>query len=408
MMLAYCSDAKVAVQNVQKLGDATMTLSPEFKLDGNESSMKNPLLKLEWGFIGEPLIPGLPDDVALNCLLRLPVEQHTTCRAVCRQWYQLLGSKEKFFTCRKELGFRDPWLFVLAYHKFTKKIEWQVLDLKDFSWHSISAMPCKENIYHHGFRCVSIPEENTLFVCGAVIADANSPLHVVMKYEVEKNRWTVMKKMITARSFFGCGVIDGIIYVAGGNSSDLFELNSAEVMDPRKETWHFIANMKTNMASYDTAVLNRKLLVTEGWFWPFYEVPKGQIYDPRTNNWESMPAGLREGWTGPSVVVYGHLFVIPEHERIKLKVYEEDTDCWKAVEGPPLPEQICKPFSVNCFDCRIYVVGRDFHTAVGHILGPNPGMNSATTCRFSVQWQVVYAPKALSNLIPSNAQVLFA
>ncbi|KAL1829576.1 hypothetical protein DCAR_0208916 [Daucus carota subsp. sativus] len=396
------------VAAVHKLGDLKMALSPEFRLDGNKSLIQIPLLTSEWCSESEPLIPGLPDDVALNCLLRLPVEQHTTCRAVCRQWYRLLGSRERFFTCRKELGFRDPWLYVLAYHKFTKKIEWQVFDLKDFSWHSISPMPCKENIYHHGFGCVSIPEESTLFVCGAVISDATSPLHVVMKYEVQKNRWTVMKKMITARSFFGCEVIDGMIYVAGGNSSDLFELNSAEVMDTRKEIWRCIANMKTNMAAYDTAVLNGKLLVTEGWSWPFYEVPKGQVYDPRTDNWESMPAGLREGWTGSSVVVYGHLFVIPEHERIRLKVYEEDTDCWKAVAGPPLPEQICKPFSVNCFDCRIYVVGRDFHIAVGHILGMDAGTNSVTSSSFSVQWQVVYAPTAFSNWIPSNAQVLFA
>ncbi|KAJ0837320.1 putative kelch-type beta propeller [Helianthus annuus] len=112
-----------------------------------------------------------------------------------------------------------------------------------------------------------------------------------MKFNAQKNYWTVMKKMITARSFFASGVINGKIYVA--------------------------------------AVLDGKLLVTKGWFWPFYVVPRGQIYDPKTDHWENMPDGLREGWTGSSAVIYGHLFVVTEHERTKLKVYDPNNDSWR-------------------------------------------------------------------------------
>ncbi|KAA8531836.1 hypothetical protein F0562_006447 [Nyssa sinensis] len=169
-------------------------------------------------------------------------------------------------------------------------------------------------IQHSGNSILQIPTgkfllrqlfHGALFVCGCVIFDVDCPLNLVLKYEMTKNCWTVMKKMITARSFFASGVIEGMIYVAGGNNTDLFELNSAEVLDPDKGIWQPIANMGTRMASYDAAVLNRKLLITEGWFWPFYFVPRGQIYDPKTDNWEGMAAGLREGWIGSSVVVYG-------------------------------------------------------------------------------------------------------
>ncbi|KAM7525003.1 hypothetical protein LguiA_014905 [Lonicera macranthoides] len=389
---------------VHKLGDSQMTLSPKFRLAGTQSSVLDPYLELELSLSGEPLIPGLPDDIALSCLLRLPIESHSSCRTVCKRWYQLLGSKERFFTRRKEFGFHDPWLFVFAFHKCTGKIQWHVLNLTHFSWHTIPSMPCKEKVCPLGFRVVSLPNNGTLFVCGGVVSDVDCPLNLVLKYEIQKNRWTVMKKMMTPRSFFASGVIDGMIYVAGGNSTDLFELNSAEVMDPVNGIWHPIANMGTNMASYDAQVLNGKLLVTEGWFWPFYVVPRGQIYDPMTNNWENMAPGLREGWTGSSVVIFGRLFVVSEHERIKLKVYDTSTDSWELVEGPALPEQICKPFSVNFCDCRIYVVGRNLHVAVGLV--------SKLNCReqnsgFSVKWRVVDAPENFSNLTPSSAQVLF-
>ncbi|XP_059665597.1 F-box/kelch-repeat protein At1g30090-like [Cornus florida] len=393
---------------VHKLGDSQMTLSPKFRFSSIKTSLSDPSLELELSLRGEPLIPGLPDDIALNCLLRIPVESHAASRAVCRRWYLLLGNKERFFTRRKELGFHAPWLHVFAFHKCTGKIQWQVLDLIHFSWHTIPAMPCKERACPHGFRCVSIAHEGTLFVCGGVVSDVDCPLNVVLKYEMWRNRWTAMKNMITARSFFASGVIDGMIYVAGGNSTDLFELNSAEVLDPGKGIWQPVASMGTNMASYDAAVLDGKLFVTEGWFWPFYVVPRGQIYDPRTDNWETMAAGLREGWTGSSVVVYGQLFVVTEHERTKLKVYDTHSDSWDTVEGPPLPEQICKPFSVNCCDCRIYVVGRNLHVAVGHIVRLNPENTPDKKWKFSVQWQVVDAPEDFSDLTPSSAQVLFA
>ncbi|PSS29010.1 F-box/kelch-repeat protein [Actinidia chinensis var. chinensis] len=393
---------------VHKLGDSQMTLSPKFRLAAIQSSLLDPTLESKLSHRGDPLIPGLPDDIALNCLLRLPVKSHSACKAVCKRWFLLLSSKERFFTRRRELGFCDPWLFVFAFHKCTRKIQWHVLDLTHFSWHTIPAMPCKDKVCPHGFRCISIPHEGTLFVCGGMVSDVDCPLNLVLKYEMQKNRWTVMRKMNTARSFFASGVIDGMIYVAGGNSTDLFELNSAEVLDPAKGTWYPIASMGTNMASYDAAVLNGKLLVTEGWFWPFYVVPRGQVYDPRTDNWETMASGLREGWTGSSIVLFGQLFVVSEHERTKLKVYDTDTDTWETIEGPHLPEQICKPFTVNCCNSRIFVVGRNLNVAVGDISRLNPASVSQKKWSFSVRWQVVDAPEDFSDLTPSSAQVLFA
>ncbi|KAE8688653.1 F-box/kelch-repeat protein [Hibiscus syriacus] len=366
---------------VLKLGDSQMTLSPKFRLAVVPSSLLNPSSEYESCLQGEPVIPGLPDDVALNCLLRLPVESLAACKAVCKRWHLLLGNKERFFTRRKELGFKDTWLFVLAFHKCTGKIQWQVLDLTHFTWHTIPAMPCKDKVCPHGFGCVSIPHEGALFVCGGMVSDVDCPLDLVLKYEIQKN--------------------------PGGNSGDLFELDSAEVLDPSKGSWDPIASMGTNMASYDSAVLDGKLLVTEGWLWPFFVSPRGQVYDPITNSWESMAVGLREGWTGSSVVVHGHLFVVSELERMKLKVYDPDSDSWDAIDGPPLPEQICKPFAVSSCDNRIYVVGRNLHVSVGYISCPNQ-TGSSEKRRFGVRWHVIDAPERLSDLTPSSAKVLFA
>lgn len=398
---------------VQKLGNTQMTLSPKFRLAVNPSSSSmhpsSSPSEFELSLKLGPLIPGLPDDVALNCLLRLPVDSHPACRSVCRRWRLLLGSKERFFSQRKALGFHDPWLFTFAFHQCTGRIQWQVLDLAGFSWHTIPAMPCRDRACPRGFGLIGNPHEGTLMVCGGMISDMDCPLHLVLKYEAHQNRWTVMSRMLTPRSFFAGGVIDGLVYVAGGFSTDQFELDSAEVLDPVTGNWKPVANMGTNMASYDSAVLNGKLYVTEGWVWPFLFSPRGQVYNPKSNNWEAMSVGMREGWTGFSVVVYGNLFVISEHERMRVKVYDMDSDSWDTVEGSPMPERIRKPFSVNSSGCKIYVVGRGLHVAVGHVERLSCGSSDRKAkLGFSVQWQEIVPPRSFRDLTPSSAQVLFA
>ncbi|PIA41632.1 hypothetical protein AQUCO_02200217v1 [Aquilegia coerulea] len=355
---------------------------------------------------GEQLIPGLPDDISLDCLLRLPVENHPSCRVVCKRWYLLLGTKERFFSRRKMLGFRNPWLFIFTYQKCPGKIQWQVLDLTNMSWHTIPPMPCKEPICPHGFRCVSIPHEGTLFVSGVTLSSMDCPLNLVLKYEIHRNRWSVMNKMSTARSFFAAGFIDGMFYVAGGNCSELFELDSAEVFDPIKGSWNSIASMGVNMASFDAAVLNGKFFVTEGWLWPFLYSPRGQVYNPRSNSWETMSPSLREGWTGMSTVIDGHLFVVSNCEKAKLKVYDVKTDSWDIVAGSPLPDEICKPFSITSGDWRIYVVGQNLHVAIGHLRMLKLRCASEKEWNYLVEWQIVHAPQASCSWSPSSSQVL--
>ncbi|XP_072989023.1 F-box/kelch-repeat protein At1g30090 [Typha latifolia] len=396
---------------VHKLGDSQMKLTPKFRFAMTPSSPPSLLSSESEPIVGLcPLIPGLPDDVALNCLLRLPVETHVTCRLVCRRWHHLLANKECFFMQRRALGFRDPWLFTLAFHRCTGKIQWQVLDLTHFSWHTIPAMPCRDRACPRGFGCIAIPPDGTLLVCGGLVSDMDCPLHLVLKYEIYKNRWTVMSRMLTARSFFASGVINGSVYVAGGYSTNQYELDSAEVLDPIKGNWQPIASMGMNMVCSDSAVLKERLYVTEGCVWPFLSSPRGQVYDPKTDRWETMALGMREGWTGSSVVIYDHLFVISEYNRMKVKVYDMECDSWDTVEGSPLPERIRKPFSVSCISNRIFVVGRGLHAAVGHVARMACSSSDRETRKqiFSVRWQEINVPREFADLTPSSSQVLYA
>ncbi|XP_039140768.1 F-box/kelch-repeat protein At1g30090 isoform X2 [Dioscorea cayenensis subsp. rotundata] len=403
---------------VHKLGDSQMTLSPKFRLTATPATSSSGLfssslpleIEMEPSLGLQPFIPGLPDDLALNCLLRLPVSTHQKFRVVCRRWHDLLRTKDRFFTERKLVGICSAWMFVFAFNRFTRKIQWHVLDLTHFSWHTIPIMPGCKHAGPNGFGCIAIPQDGILIVCGSMMSDLGCPLHVVLKYEMQKNRWTVMRQMLVPRSFFASGVIDGKVYVAGGYSTDQFELNSAEVLNPADGKWQQITSMGMNMAMYDSAALDERLFVTEGWAWPFLFSPRGQVYDPKTNAWESMTVGMREGWTGLSVVLDGHLFVISEHEDMRVKVYDMKTDSWDIVEGSPLPKRmISKPLSVSSYGSRLFVVGQGLHVAVGHIEKKSCCvLDDRKNWSFSIQWQQIETPSEFSDLTPSSSQILFA
>ncbi|XP_078162515.1 galactose oxidase/kelch repeat superfamily protein [Carex rostrata] len=402
---------------VHKLGDSQMKLTPKFRF-GTVALSPTISATADPNTLPEPpvqLIPGLPDDVALNCLLRLPVKSHLSCRLVCRQWHNLFSSKSHFFTLRKTLKLQSPYLFTLAYHRCTGKIEWRVFDLTHLSWHSIPAMPCRDHACPRGFGCVSLPKIGSLLVCGGLVSDMDCPLHLVLKYDVCKNKWTVLPPMLSARSFFGGGVIGGRVYVAGGYSTNQFELNSTEVYDPVKGMWDPVAGMGIHMAASDSAVIDGKLYVTEGCAWPFFSSPRGRIYDPKPNKWESMATGMREGWTGLGAVYDNRLFVISEYERMRVKVYDMESDMWDPVDGPPLPERVKKPFSVSCLERqgRIVVVGRGLHIAIGHVercfdFSKSSCNKPFRKVNYAIRWEEVEAPHEFSDLTPSSCQILYA
>lgn len=50
-----------------------------------------------------PLLPGLPDDLAIACLIRVPRAVHPNLRLVCKRWNRLL-SGNYFYSLRKKTG----------------------------------------------------------------------------------------------------------------------------------------------------------------------------------------------------------------------------------------------------------------------------------------------------------------
>ncbi|CAI5486194.1 unnamed protein product [Closterium sp. Naga37s-1] len=58
------------------------------------------------------LIPGLPDDVALSCLARVPRGLYGSLKLVCRSWRAAIEGSE-LYTQRSHLGATESWLHLI-------------------------------------------------------------------------------------------------------------------------------------------------------------------------------------------------------------------------------------------------------------------------------------------------------
>eukprot|EP00966_Prymnesium_polylepis_P169740 3924444-Prymnesium_polylepis.1 len=61
-------------------------------------------------------------------------------------------------------------------------------------------------------------------------------LLLLLRYEPSKGAWTEVAPMCTPREYVGAAVLDGRIYVAGGQDDEL-DLASVERYSPADNTW---------------------------------------------------------------------------------------------------------------------------------------------------------------------------
>ncbi|KAK9099933.1 hypothetical protein Scep_023363 [Stephania cephalantha] len=245
----------------------------------------------------------------------------------------------------------------------------------------------------------ALPHRSAIYVLGGLRSDTHSPLPTVFSYSAAANKWSAAAPMPTPRSFFSAGVIGGKIYVAGGSGSEA----AVERYDPEMDTWMAAAGMRTGLERYEAATMGGRMYVTEGWTWPFSFAPRGGVYDAASDTWREMREGMKEGWTGVSVVVGERLFMITEHCECRLKVYVAEDDTWQYVGGERFPsEEVRRPFAVCAAEGRIYVVAGGLRTAVGTL------SKAAADRRLNVEWEVVEAPEAFGDLVPMSSHVLYS
>lgn len=87
---------------------------------------------------------------------------------------------------------------------------------------------------------VAVTVNNKIYVIGGYTLGASAGMNTVEEYDPVLDSWTTKATMPTARSGMATAVIDGKIYVIGGQSTGVI-LNAVEVYDPIANSWTSLA-----------------------------------------------------------------------------------------------------------------------------------------------------------------------
>lgn len=141
--LITCSTQTVPdfVTEKKRFKEPSMIFSDSLKQDTSVRSKSYPSLNSRLlDDYDSPILPGLPDDVAMFCLALVPRSNFPAMGGVCKKWRSFIQSKE-FITVRKLAGVHEEWLYILTVDAEAKKSHWEVLDSVGHKNRTLPAMP---------------------------------------------------------------------------------------------------------------------------------------------------------------------------------------------------------------------------------------------------------------------------
>lgn len=136
----------------------------------------------------------------------------------------------------------------------------------------------------------------------------------------------------------GYGVLNGKLYVAGGESSPAEGQETArlQVYDPVTNSWSDKAPLPSTQRSLAGAVLNGKLYVTGRFSGGLL------VYDPISDSWSTLPAPAFARWSPAMAAANGKLYLIGGHDDSSTMIgaveeYDPATNSWSSRAPLPLP-----------------------------------------------------------------------
>lgn len=178
--------------------------------------------------------------------------------------------------------------------------------------------------------------------------------NTLYRYDPAANNWAVLAPMpLGGRYALGAAAINGKIYAVGGYSiSSSSYLARLEVYDPASNSWTTKAPMPVPVASALVGAINGRLLVAGG-SGPSGPLTALHVYDPLTDSWSS-GAPLPFAISGDGAALGGRLFAVSGSHVI---AYDAATDSWSSDLAPMPSYRTGLGVAVDEANNRIYGVG---------------------------------------------------
>ncbi|KAI5059842.1 hypothetical protein GOP47_0026161 [Adiantum capillus-veneris] len=351
------------------------------------------LVKDSGGDGNNTILPGIPDEIALLCLARLPsrVQAQTCCVSLC--WKRAMESQVLFSLRLQLCNLETKLLLCFNYPRLSYEprntYSWWIIDQLHIRYFPIKYLPCLP--LHDPVRPIATASPREVLLLNK---DGNKLCRVDL---FRGNSCpTSAPVMLTNREYFASTLLDGYVYAVGGfithscrgepEHMGLSPINrpralkSVERLDcTHMLAWESLPDMHHYRGHAAVVVRNGQLYVIGGKSGRD-QIYSGEIWDPDRQEWRFMP----ELWPqnifdscsarGRVAVVMGHLVAMKEwtHE---LMAYEDSSKQWVSVGYLPfvmLDTVLTHPI----FSCMLVgqgeelwvVVQRNFATDEGYAI----------------------------------------
>ncbi|KAM3374973.1 F-box/kelch-repeat protein [Capsicum galapagoense] len=313
------------------------------------------------------LIPGLPNDIAIECLIRLPVEQFSKAASVSKNWKHEITLPE-FRRRRKNSGFTRPVLvmaqsMVATVNKprgetalsSTQVYRLSVFDPENGSWYDLPPIPELIDGLPRFCRVVGVGSD--LVVIGGCDPDTWRVMDCVFIYNFISGSWRRGSDMPgQQRLFFGCASdSDNMILVAGGHDEEKNALNSVISYDVVKDEWVTLPDMEMERDECKVVFHKGKFHVIGGYpTWTQGQFEKhADVFDFATWKWH-----LEDDFLG-AINISPHTCIEGDEGKLYMcrdsDVAVKDDATWEMVER--LPDGITSVAYLTACQGKLILVG---------------------------------------------------
>jgi hypothetical protein len=258
------------------------------------------------------LIPGLPEEIALECLLKVSYKCHPCLQKVCRRWEKEV-TDPLFYRERKKAGTTRHCVCMVqalvpeavaaagvvggegielklgkqdaAPAAATVMYGISMYDLQQRTWERLPMIPEFPQGLPLFCRLVSL--DGKLIVVGGWHPWTWEALRCTYVFSFSTQNWSRGADMPRVRSFFACAVMGGSVFVAGGHDENKTALSTADVYNVDADRWESLPDMSEERDECAGVVLHGKLFVISG----YGTHSQGQfrssadVLDPSTGSW---------------------------------------------------------------------------------------------------------------------------
>ncbi|OMO72007.1 hypothetical protein COLO4_27889 [Corchorus olitorius] len=262
------------------------------------------------------LVPGLPEELGLECLTRLPYTAHRHASRVCHRWRDLLQSQD-FYYHRQKFGYTHKVACLVQAFSGgnldgpkkpgeSPSYGIAVFDSVSRSWDRIALVPT----YPNGLPlfCQLASCEGKLVLIGGWDPVSYDPVTDVFIYDFMTQQWRKGKDMPAKRSFFAIGACSGRVYVAGGHDENKNASKAAWVYDLRNDEWTQLGDLSQERDECEGVVIGEE----EFWVVSGYGTEsQGQfdgsadVYEFKSGQWRRVEDVWQPGRCPRSIVGIG-------------------------------------------------------------------------------------------------------